>query len=1156
MAVLPAHRGVAQCGDNFILNPGFEDVGPPCGTVPPNGLINGAFNQSCVDPWQAAWGTPSVCAFDVYAGQHVACFGSNNEGMFQDVPLDPDPCGPYTLTFWYKGISGLNGNLHIYLANGLVNVPTSNSGNPPLVIQPDWDLLAIVPVTNTIWQQAVIPGVEASDPANTQLLFLDVPTGSLDVSVDEVFLGYLPPDPAAIGLTIECVDQDGPTFTLEANVANPPPGYDPHAILWDLGDGQTAGGQTITHTYSADGVYTVCVAFSDGCGCTVETCTTVTVDVCSCACGTDDLPPVFTSLPNLLVEVDCAVDVPEAPTLEIVDACDLAPTIEFEETEVGPPCDRTITRIWTASDACGNTAIAAQVIRVEDEDAPEWIVEPSDITVGCDDVELEFAIWLATFAGATAADNCGLVTLTVETISTPGMNCGTAQAAFIATDECGHAIQRIATFTVANVPPEILVPATDLVTPCGLPAPEAVNAWLSTHGGAVAAADCGDPAWSNDFTILAGDSTSVTFTAENACGLAETTTAWIITGDSPPPVYDTTYTCDAASAGTTTTTIQVGDCLVPLFLTALYVPGDTVLVDSFICEGIPGKDTFHFTNRFGCDSLVLRRIISVTEVIINISIHTCAPDTVGETTIVIPGTPCDTIILIDVTLLPPDETWVTDTVCDPALSGFDVFVYTRPLRCDSIVITEYVYQPPPTRLAIVDSCGPGIDYTDTLRVPAIPCDSLILTQYRFHPNVVTERTMPTCDPNMPASDTLFLTSMAGCDSTVITSYGYQPADTTKITLETCDPALVASDTLLLQNNAGCDSLVIRTATFAGVDTIRVLAETCDPAAAGTTIAVRPGMPCDSVVETTTILVPTLTRRDTIETCGEGSAVTDTLRFTSSFGCDSLVFRTTIFRRILAQLEGFFETCAGDDDGAIELVAVQGGIPPYSASLNGGTFTEGQAGALPRFDDLPPGLYTIVVRDAEGCQDTSDMLLTPGQLLSVSAGADIFGAPGTIVQLSGTASDPFGSWQWTAADPLSCDTCLSTILGPLATAQWAVLSGITPGGCTDVDSVFIQLRADVQWSVPNVFSPNGDGLNDVFRPAISDETAILGRLEIYDRWGGLLFAVREAQPVSTFEGWDGTMLGQPVSPGVYVYVLSFSIPGQDETRVTGDVTLLR
>jgi gliding motility-associated-like protein len=166
------------------------------------------------------------------------------------------------------------------------------------------------------------------------------------------------------------------------------------------------------------------------------------------------------------------------------------------------------------------------------------------------------------------------------------------------------------------------------------------------------------------------------------------------------------------------------------------------------------------------------------------------------------------------------------------------------------------------------------------------------------------------------------------------------------------------------------------------------------------------------------------------------------------------------------------------------------------------------------------------------------------------------APGTLIQLTGTTSDPFGAWQWTASDPLSCDTCLSTMLGPLTTAQWAVLSGITPAGCTGMDSVFIRLGVDLNWSIPNVFSPNGDGLNDVFRPAVSDGTAVLSRIEIYDRWGGLLFALREAQPLSGFRGWDGTMNGQPVSPGVYVYVMDFGLPGQDVIRVAGDVTLLR
>lgn len=1154
--LLHAGSMASQCGENLVLNGGFEEVGPPCGAVPPGGLVNGAFNQSCVDPWQSAWGTPSVCAFGVYAGNHVACFGSNNEGIFQEVILESDPCGPYTLTFWYRGISGFSGNLHVYLGNGLVNVPTSNSGNPPLVIQPDWDLLAILPVTDNTWRQAVVNDVEASIPANTQLVFLDVPTGILDVSIDEVFLGYLPPGPEDIGFTLACVDQDGATFTLEANVADPPPGYDPDLITWDFGDGNSGNGESVMHTYSANGVYTACAAFPDDCGCPFETCMTITVNACSCACGTDDLPPVFMNLPAPLIEVNCFDEIPGVPVVEIFDPCDENPAIAYSETEVGPPCDQTITRIWTASDACGNTSVTGQVIRVEDLEAPEWIVEPSDITIGCEDVEQEFALWIASYAGASAADNCSAATLMAETISTPGMSCATAQAAFIAMDNCGNAIQRIATFTIDNAPPEILIAAANLVSPCSIPAPEVVNAWLLIRGGATAAADCGNPTWTNDYSGLTGDSTQVTFTAENTCGLTETTTAWILAGTSPPPVYDTIFTCDAASAGTTTTSLQVGDCLVPLFLTALYVPGDTVLVDSFICEGTPGKDTFHYTNRYGCDSLVLRRIISVPNVIVSIDIQTCRPDTIGETNIVLPGTPCDTILQISVTVLPPDETFITDTVCDPALAGSDVIVFSRPSGCDSIVYEDHIYTPLPIRLMIIDSCGPGVDFTDTLRVPGIPCDSLVLIQYRFHPKALTELTLTTCDPGMPASDTLTLTSILGCDSIVITTYLYRAADTTYIGVQTCDLGEVMSDTLLLQDSGGCDSLVIRMTSYAGADTLRIQSETCDPAAAGTTVTVRPGMPCDTVVETITLLVQTLTRRDTIDACGRGSPVTDTLRFTTSFGCDSLVFRTTIFNPLDPDLALIDESCAGLADGSITLIAIRGGTPPYLASLDGGPFTAGQGGAFPRFDNLAPGPHTLLIRNAEGCRDTSDITLSTGQVLAISAGADMVGEPGAIIQLSGATSDPFGSWQWTASDPLSCDTCLLTSLGPLTTPQWVVLSGITPAGCTDLDSVFLQLRADIRWSVPNVFSPNGDGLNDVFRPFVEDNTIILRRFEVYDRWGNLLFALQASQPAFAFPGWDGTMNGRPLSPGVYVYVMELHAPNEKTIGISGDITLLR
>lgn len=63
-------------------------------------------------------------------------------------------------------------------------------------------------------------------------------------------------------------------------------------------------------------------------------------------------------------------------------------------------------------------------------------------------------------------------------------------------------------------------------------------------------------------------------------------------------------------------------------------------------------------------------------------------------------------------------------------------------------------------------------------------------------------------------------------------------------------------------------------------------------------------------------------------------------------------------------------------------------------------------------------------------------------------------------------------------------------------------------------------------MPNVFSPNGDGINDIFRPDIWYIRA--EEMLIFNRWGGLVFKMRDHQP-----SWDGTDGLQPVESGVYV-----------------------
>lgn len=120
----------------------------------------------------------------------------------------------------------------------------------------------------------------------------------------------------------------------------------------------------------------------------------------------------------------------------------------------------------------------------------------------------------------------------------------------------------------------------------------------------------------------------------------------------------------------------------------------------------------------------------------------------------------------------------------------------------------------------------------------------------------------------------------------------------------------------------------------------------------------------------------------------------------------------------------------------------------------------------------------------------------------------------------------------------------TIAGPVFGSGPELASFRTPNW--DFVTPEVSLAAlSTELFVPNVFSPNDDGQNDVFKARGTNLFEF--NLRIYDRWGNCVF---EADDIS--QGWDGTFKGQPVNSGVFVYFISAS--GQVVSK--GNVTLLR
>jgi gliding motility-associated-like protein len=106
------------------------------------------------------------------------------------------------------------------------------------------------------------------------------------------------------------------------------------------------------------------------------------------------------------------------------------------------------------------------------------------------------------------------------------------------------------------------------------------------------------------------------------------------------------------------------------------------------------------------------------------------------------------------------------------------------------------------------------------------------------------------------------------------------------------------------------------------------------------------------------------------------------------------------------------------------------------------------------------------------------------------------------------------------------------------------------GCKAFDDVFIKVYEGPNYYLPNAFTPNGDGLNDIFLP-VPVGMKSTDYFMIYNRYGEILFQTR-----AWMQGWDGTFKGKPAPQGTYVWV----IRGHDENNqlmeLKGTVTLIR
>ena len=274
-----------------------------------------------------------------------------------------------------------------------------------------------------------------------------------------------------------------------------------------------------------------------------------------------------------------------------------------------------------------------------------------------------------------------------------------------------------------------------------------------------------------------------------------------------------------------------------------------------------------------------------------------------------------------------------------------------------------------------------------------------------------------------------------------------------------------------------------------------------------------------------------------------------LTVTSAQGCSSALSKQVQVRNTPMVSGSGEDVCLGVTTG-FQGVNLTPNIPigRWQWDLGNGDSIAGQNPGY-RYADTgyyPARLYAV---SADGCQ--SPVTDAPVRVTAVfaRAGADTIVAAGQPLQLQAQWIDPRIQYTWEPAAGLN-NPFIPDPVAVLRKDQTYRLVLTSPEGCRDEDTVKIKVYEGPEFYVPNAFTPNNDGRNDVFR-VIAAGVPKLDFFCVWNRWGQEVYRSADLPG-----GWDGSWQGQPAPAATYVWMVQgVDYTGRRFSR-QGTVTLIR
>jgi gliding motility-associated-like protein len=270
---------------------------------------------------------------------------------------------------------------------------------------------------------------------------------------------------------------------------------------------------------------------------------------------------------------------------------------------------------------------------------------------------------------------------------------------------------------------------------------------------------------------------------------------------------------------------------------------------------------------------------------------------------------------------------------------------------------------------------------------------------------------------------------------------------------------------------------------------------------------------------------------------------------------SIVQNQTICQGDSILLGGSFQTVSGNyidslqtPNGCDSIVTTTLSVVNNFINSTTVNVCQGQSVFLGGGNQTIAGIYVDTLQSISGCDSivTSTLIVNPVPIIIASNDTSIIAC--SSVQLGVTGAS---NYTWSPINDLSCINCSNPIATPNSSIIYTVTS--TLNGCSSSDDVNVTVDGESTLIIPNIFTPNFDGLNDGFN--LQGGCLISVDKKIYNRWGELLFQSNQINEV-----WNGrTTSGKDVPEGTYFYIFIVDLYENGievQKTFTGTVSLLR